>query len=368
MKNMLKSIICAVLAIFALSACGKWTETESIRLTYETLESKNPELWARYLKSLREYHASAHQVLIAKFDNKAEFPSGRGDHINCLPDSVDFVILNNSASVSEAIKTEMAEIRETKGIRTLVNVSYDAILSVYKGELAGEAEAKEAEWNALSEEEQERRKEEFDADTRGVDSAERFAGYVAGKAAALFDQADGIGVDGVNVIFNGANPASFDEEKKADALMRQQAFFDKVNGWMASHAGALVFFEGTPRYILAETGVLDAAKFIIIPALSATNTATLSYIVAKAIGGAVPADRIVIGVTAVDITDPTNTNGNFGDISAIEGAASWAVKEVPAYTKKGVCVDHAQFDYYNIANVYSQINKAISIMNPSPVK
>lgn len=368
MKNMLKSIIYAALTIVALSACEKWTETGSINLNYETLEGKNPELWARYLKSLREYHASEHLVLIAKFDNKSGHPSGRGDHINCLPDSVDFVILNNSASVSETIKAEIAEIRETKGVRTLVNVSYDLILSAYNGELADEAEAKEAEWSALTEEEQVRRKDEFDADTRGVDSAERFAGYAAGKAAALFEQLDGIGVDGINVIFNGVNPASFDEEKTADALVRQQAFFDKVNSWMSSHADALVFFEGTPKYVLAETGVLDAAKFIIIPALPATNAATLNYIVAQAIGGKVPADRTVIGVTAVDITDPTNTNGNFGDISAIEGAASWAVKEVSAYTKKGVCVDHAQFDYYNIANVYSQINTAISIMNPSPVK
>jgi hypothetical protein len=83
----------------------------------------------------------------------------------------------------------------------------------------------------------------------------------------------------------------------------------------------------------------------------------------------VPADKFIIGVTALDVTDETATAGLFtGESSAIVGAARWAVTPDSRVTKKGICVNHAQFDYYNIQHVYSQIGAAISIMNPSPVK
>ena len=70
MKYMNKTLMLMAAALMAFSACDKWTETEPVNVVYETLESKNPDLYAKYLQSLRDYHASAHQVLIAKFDNK----------------------------------------------------------------------------------------------------------------------------------------------------------------------------------------------------------------------------------------------------------------------------------------------------------
>jgi len=72
MKYMNKTLMLMAAALMAFSACDKWTETEPVNVIYETLESKNPDLYAQDLHSLRDYHASAHQVLIAKFDNKAD--------------------------------------------------------------------------------------------------------------------------------------------------------------------------------------------------------------------------------------------------------------------------------------------------------
>ena len=86
-------------------------------------------------------------------------------------------------------------------------------------------------------------------------------------------------------------------------------------------------------------------------------------------GEGVPADKFVLGVTAFDVTDETATAGLFsGNISAIDGAARWAVTPDASFGKKGICVNHAQFDYFNIQNVYSEINTAIATMNPSPLK
>jgi hypothetical protein len=107
MKTYIKIALGLVMAAFAVS-CSDWTDTEPVDVDYETLKSKNPDLYEAYMESIRAYHATDHQVLIAKFDNKSGAPSGRADHINCLPDSVDYVILKNADSLSDAIVSEMA--------------------------------------------------------------------------------------------------------------------------------------------------------------------------------------------------------------------------------------------------------------------
>ena len=112
--------IAIVAAALAIAGCSKWTEQEPVEVLYPTLKDKNPELYAQYMESIRGYRASEHQVLIAKFDNKQTVPAGRADHIDCLPDSVDFVILNNPDNLSDAIIAEMAFVRQEKAMKVLV--------------------------------------------------------------------------------------------------------------------------------------------------------------------------------------------------------------------------------------------------------
>jgi hypothetical protein len=83
----------------------------------------------------------------------------------------------------------------------------------------------------------------------------------------------------------------------------------------------------------------------------------------------------VVGVTTISVTDSTDTRGQFNTkdengntLTAITGAAYWCAEPAENFSKAGICVDNAQVDYYNITHVYSNIGKAISIMNPSPLK
>ena len=129
-------------AALAIAGCSKWTEQEPVEVLYPSLKDKNPALYAQYMESIREYRATEHPVLIAKFDNKRTAPSGRAEHLNCLPDSVDFVILNNPAELSEATIAEMKEIKEEKAVPTLMEIRYDALLKEWENLLADEAEAR----------------------------------------------------------------------------------------------------------------------------------------------------------------------------------------------------------------------------------
>lgn len=118
--NTIKCLFTAVSAAVLLTGCSDCTRPESIDFHYTTLEEKNPALYEAYYKSIREYRDSEHKIVIAKFDNKATAPEGKAEHINALPDSVDFIILQNASVVSETIKAEMQEVRELKGQKSFI--------------------------------------------------------------------------------------------------------------------------------------------------------------------------------------------------------------------------------------------------------
>ena len=131
MKNNIFKTLALAAAAISFASCSEWTEPESVGFHYTTLEEKNPGLYKAYFQSIRDYRDSEHKVVIAKFDNKATAPAGRAEHITCLPDSVDYIILYNP-EVSATIACEMAEVRELKGQKVLYQIEYKAIENEYK--------------------------------------------------------------------------------------------------------------------------------------------------------------------------------------------------------------------------------------------
>ena len=99
--NLIKTVF-GVAAAMLMASCSDWTETESVTIKYPDLKTDAPELYEQYMQSLREYRGSDHKVVIAKFDNKLTAPSGQAEHINALPDSIDYVM--NRARAKERRK------------------------------------------------------------------------------------------------------------------------------------------------------------------------------------------------------------------------------------------------------------------------
>ena len=354
MNNILKTIALSAAVILSAAACSKWTEQKPVDFNYLTIEDKNPELYAEYMQSIRDYHATEHQVLIARFDNKATTPAGRADHITCLPDSVDYVVLNNYKQMNSDIYLEVQEIREQKAISTLISLDYAALEKEYQAYL----ETQPAVVDETAEGEGE--EEEVTLDPRSQ--------WFADKAAAFVATAKEFRMDGIMVSYTGKGLLSLNADEKAALAIFQEAFFAPLLNYVAE-TGKLFFYEGNPTTLLDPETVLAPAKYIIVPAEDATVMVGFNFAVRMSMGQGIPSDRFVIGVTALDVTDDTATDGLFnGGISAIEGAANWAIAPADGYVKAGVCVNHAQFDYYNIQNVYRGINTAIATMNPSPIK
>lgn len=358
MNNILKTIVLSAAVILSAAACSKWTEQEPVDFNYLTPADKNPELYEAYLQSIRDYHATEHQVLIARFDNKATAPAGRADHINCLPDSVDYVVLNNYELINDNIMNEVAEIREKKAMATLIALDYALLEKEYKAYLESLPEETPEETPEVAEETE--GEEEPAVDPRNQ--------WFADKAAAFVAKAKQYDMAGVMVSYTGKGLLSLKEDELAANQAFQEAFFAPVLSYVAE-TGNMFFYEGNPTTLVAPQDVLAQATYVIVPAEDVTTIVGFNFAVSMAMGTGVPSDRFVIGVTAFDVTDETATDGLFsGGISAIEGAARWAVAPASNYSKAGVCVNHAQFDYYNMQNVYREINAAIATMNPSPIK
>lgn len=362
-NNIFKTILLAAAAVSSAS-CSEWTEPESVGFHYTTLEEKNPELYKAYFQSVRDYRDSDHKVVIAKFDNKATTPAGRAEHITCLPDSVDYIILYNP-EVSAAIADEMREVRELKGQKVLYQIEYKAIENEYKAY----AEA----WNDAH---QPAEGEDEEVPSDPADTLISLNNYVSDAVKARTAYLAEYGYDGVNIVYSSRNPVSCTEDALDELKAAQAAFLAPIAEALASCPDALVFFEGTPQYILENVEIVENADYLIIPATGAVNEYELSYELGLANRhGNIPSDRFVVLVTTRSLVDPALTDGTFSgtdrngkEMTAIIGAAEWTAKSTSGVVKAGIAVENAQNDYFNLSEVYYNIREAISIMNPSPIK
>ena len=337
-----------------LASCSDWTETESLKLNEPTIETQNPELYEQYLENLRAYKSSAHQVVIASFDNVADLPTSRSQHLTDMPDSLDYICLNNIKEVNEVNAAEFADVHRF-GTKVLGLVDFDAI---------------ERAWKAILEEE----KNNATADEGGEgettpqpDEATRFIEYCEQEVNSLIEACTAQGVDGIEVNFTGYDLNSLvQEEDIAAETARQAAFFDAVSSWKSTNADKVLLFKGAPQNVMNKA-VLNTCKYIIVNAHGAKNLYEMSYLILMASTKDVPTDRFVMGVTTPYLTNAGTYNGELGDgSSAIIAAAQWSVAASADYTKTGISIDGVEQDYYsNVNNVYPNVKEAIDILNPT---
>ena len=90
------SAVCA--AVLLMSSCD--TDVEPVEINQPGIEHQNPELYQNYLAGIRAYKASSHKIMMAWFDNSQAVPFTQAQHINAVPDSVDYVVLTNPGTVT----------------------------------------------------------------------------------------------------------------------------------------------------------------------------------------------------------------------------------------------------------------------------
>lgn len=352
MRRTYKHILPAMLACSAiLFSCSDWTDSESLDIHIPNIEEQNPELYAQYVQSLNDYKASEHKVVIASVNNLSTMPSSRSQRLVDMPDSLDYICLNNILAVNEMNVSEMDEVRK-KGTKVLGLIDFDAVESAWKAILDEEADA--AEEGETTEEGEE----------EAVDNETRFIEYCRSEVAKKIAAANALRVDGLVANFTGFDLNVLGEEGLVAETARQAAFFDALASWRAGSNKELVF-KGFPQNV-ANKSILSDCKYILLNAHSAKSQAEMSYVALMASVANVPTDRFVMGVTTPYTTIAGTINGALKDnSSAIVGAAQWAIAGTADFTKAGISIDNAEQDYYNFTKIYTNIREAINVLSPT---
>lgn len=121
-------MVCFLTAAIAggclLTSCDDWTDPEEVDYAIKDPSEQNPELWARYIESLRIYKLERpHYVTYASFNNGVEPSKNEGNYLRSLPDSLDFVTLANSENITVADREDIPQLQE-KSTRVLYHVDY----------------------------------------------------------------------------------------------------------------------------------------------------------------------------------------------------------------------------------------------------
>lgn len=363
MKTILKSKLFAIAlsaTVLSFPACDDWTEPESLDLHNPSLEEQNPQLYQDYLQDLKNYKAGEHKLMLVSFDNPLGDPSKQAERLTALPDSLDFINLNNADNLSSGVIAEMEKVRTEKGTRTVYTISYDDF------ETAWIAKVKEDESGTLTE-----------------NDALQFLGECTDKALALCDK---FHYDGIIVEYTGLSLVSMKEEALARYNARQQNFFNRVMEWKKAHGDKALMLYGNVQYLVPENmKMLSEYDAIILKTLNSTNGDDMSVKAYMAVqAGAdvaagqegtlnpVPADRFIVCVETPRLEDKEQTYGYWNTVSAngekilaSYGAAKWVVSSSADFVRKGLYIQNAHNDYYDNAIVYQHIRESLYIMNPN---
>lgn len=350
-KNCLFAAILMAGGIISTS-CEDWTDPESIDIFYPTFEEQNPQLYADYIKDLRNYKSGEHKLVFVSFDNPTGDPINQVERLTAIPDSVDFVCLNNPEKLSDETQAEMVKIRE-KNIRTLSCINYEAL---------------EQEWNNKEKENPELTEED----------AEK---YLNERTDAMLALCDSYGYDGILIDYTGLSMVGMQEVALQQYKTRQQNFFNKVSDWRTKHTDKTLVFYGYVQYLTSENmDMLDKYNHLILKTASSKNIDDLTLNVFMAIQAGVdvagtnmnpvPKDRFIACAQLpqqedkdmlIGYWDTRDANGN--KTLAAQGTAQWVAQASSAYTRAGIFIINIQKDYYN--NTYRSVRETIHIMNPN---
>lgn len=358
MKNNLKYKLSGVMFLASalmITSCDDWTDVESLQLNTPTFEEQNPQLYADYLKDLNRYKSEEHKVTFVSFENPQGAPGKQAERLTAIPDSVDFICLNNPENIDPEVQAEMVKIRE-KGTRTVYSIDYSNIESVWK------------------------EKQKADPDLTEEDAL----AYIGECTVTLLALCDKYNFDGIVVDYTGRSLVSLPEATLAQYNGRQQEFFGKIMDWQSQHDSKTLAFYGNIQYLVPENmEMLSKYDYIMLKTTFSTNADDLAlkaYLAIQAgidaVSGEeagmnpVPVDRFIACVELPQPDDKDKVKGYWNTVDeagnkliAAPGAARWMVEESPNYTRKGIFIMNIQNDYYN--NTYGYVREVIRIMNPN---
>lgn len=324
--EIMKKIFIAVssVVLLGMSSCSGWTEPESKVFEHPTPQQRAG--YAEYLKSLWEYKASDHKVMMVTVEGTSEAPSRQNQRLTSMADSVDFICMTGKDRLHPAFVREIAQVND-KGTSVLFVVDYTSI---------------ENEWIQLH----------TNADGVVAEAASdpaAFAAFCSEQADTKLYTCNEYGFNGVQVSYLGNTSQPTGESG-------QRAFMERVAEWRALHKDKLMVFRGYVHTLLDKSPLAEC-DYIVLLAGTASSNNEMTLAVQNRISEGVPTDRFILEVAIPSVYDPVQVG------ATPQAAADWVNIESSRFTKAGLAVANARDDYFNSVRIYNNIREAIAKMN-----
>lgn len=323
-----------------MSSCD--TDVEPVDINQPGIEHQNPELYQRYLASIRAYKASNHKMMMVWFDNSQAVPFTQAQHINAIPDSVDYVVLTQPSMMTKQLLQETDEVRNQKGMKVVFQISCDDIKAAYEAQ-----------------------KKAFIAKNENAGKKFRdFNGFLVDSVNTQLHLVDKYNYDGVIMGFNAKLTSYLNDQEKAEAIALENVFLGISKDWKARHPNKDLIMMGRPQHV-ADKSLLEQARYLIIPSQDEKSVSGVDYLIRKAAVEGVPTDKFIIMANNKSIDQTDTKTGYWGKTLAMHGIAKFVAADHIGYTCAGMGLLNANVDYYNASFTYPNLRKVISTINPT---
>lgn len=298
-----------LLTLLLTASCNSWNDIESVDMDTQHPKDQNPELWARYIESLRVYkNERPHYITYGSFNNGTEQSKNEGAYLRSLPDSLDFVTLANSENITAYDREDIPTLQE-KSTRILYLVDYAAKM------------------------------------TELTDNTALGTWLDKAVATATELKLDGFAFNGLP-LYGGSDAEQTARKEAARLIVAKLSAF-----------GKMLVFEGDPAFV--NTADLSKLNYVVLNTTNIENAVKLKLHVVNVLSNyELPKEKLLlaakIGSKLVDeenmkqdaVTDMTNRVVSLGPLG---GLAIYAMSD----------------DYYHAKMNYQTCRMAIQTMNPS---
>lgn len=307
--SVLNMALLVLLTLALPTACSDWNDIEPVNIDPQHPKDQNPELWARYMESLRVYKQERpHYITYGSFNNGAEQSKNEGAYLRSLPDSLDIVTLANPENITSYDREDIPTLQE-KSTRVLYLVDYAAKMTELTDATA--------------------------------------LGSWLDKAVATANE---LHLDGF--AFNGLPLYAGTDAEQAARKEAARLIVSKL-----SAVNKMLVFEGDPAFV--NTNDLDKLDYVVMNTAGIESAVSLKIYVANVISTyALPKEKLLLAAKmGTKIVDEENVKqdavtdmiGRVVSLGPLGGLAIYALGD----------------DYYQTSMNYQSCRTAIQKMNPS---
>ena len=318
---------------FGLPSCEDWTDVDNLSVEYENVEQQNPELYSRYLASLREYRKTDHTLVYAWYDNSVKVPVSRAHYLRDVPDSIDVVGLIHPDSLTQSEIEQMNYLREQKGMKIVYTIDFDGMKTDYTNIV------------------------------EPADPDRDFRSYLTDTLSYTLSLLKKYPYDGICISYTGKSTVLMDDAEKKEYMENENCFIGILEDWCSRNEGVELTFFGQPDNLLDKT-ILDRCPTILLDGRTATATNELTTLMTRN-WIADYAGRYGMVVAGTPLLG-TNKYAAFSDgTPAMDAVAARACTPQQGAGIRAVGVYDFSGDYFNADNTYKNMRNMISTLNPS---